>query len=71
MPSDWYRIPLTGGGPVRLTNLNDVGMNASLSPDGSQMAFIGSSGLYIMNLDGSNLFKLSNQLFVGTVAWIP
>ena len=71
VPSDWYRIPITGGGLVRMTNLNDIGLNAGLSPDGTQIAFIGSSGLYIMNLEGSNLFKLSNQLFVGTVNWIP
>jgi Tol biopolymer transport system component len=70
-PSDWYIISTTGGQPKRLTYQNDIGMYADLSPDGQQMAFISATGLYVMNLDGSNLAKLSKQVFIGSVDWIP
>ena len=71
VPSDWYRAPLSGGVPQRLTNLNEVNLNGDLSPDGSQLAFIGASGLYVMNIDGSSLIQLSNDVMIGTVDWIP
>ncbi len=71
VPSDWYWTPLNGGSPQRLTSLYDVNLNGDLSPDGSQMAFIGASGLYVMNTDGSNLELLTNDLFIGTVSWLP
>jgi Tol biopolymer transport system component len=71
VPSDWYRVSLTSGRVKRLTTLNEVNLNGDLSPDGSRMAFIASSGLYVVNLDGSNLIQLSEDRFVGTVDWIP
>jgi Tol biopolymer transport system component len=71
VPSDWYEVSIGGGEPRRLTNLNDVGMYADLSPDGQQVAFISATGLFIMSLDGTNLYNLSNQVYIGTVDWIP
>jgi Tol biopolymer transport system component len=71
VPSDWYRVDLGTRQVVRLTNLNDIGLEGDLSPDGSFMAFIGSAGLYIMRLDGSDLTLISNQVWMGTVDWIP
>jgi Tol biopolymer transport system component len=70
VPSDWYTAPITGGNPQRLTELNEVNLIGDLSPDGSQMAFIGASGLYVMNIDGSGMVKLSDRLLIGTVDWI-
>ncbi len=70
IPSDWYTIPTAGGQPERLTEMNNTGMYADLSPDGRQLAFISAAGLYIMNLDGSELFSLSDQIFIGTIDWI-
>jgi Tol biopolymer transport system component len=71
VPSDWYRAPLSGGAPRRLTNLEDVNLNGDLSPDGSRLAFISATGLYVMNVDGSNLIQLSDDVLIGTVDWIP
>ena len=71
VPSDWYRAPVSGGTPQRLTNLEEVNLNGDLSPDGSQMAFICAGGVYVMNIDGSNLVQLSNDVMIGTVDWIP
>jgi Tol biopolymer transport system component len=71
VPSDWYLAPLSGGTPQRLTKLKDLNLNGQLSPDGSQMAFVAASGLYVINVDGTNLVKLSNGAYDGTVDWIP
>ena len=71
IPSDWYSIPVTGGNPVRLTNLNDTGMYACNSPDGRHIAFISKSGLYLMNPDGTGITRLSDMVVTGTVDWIP
>jgi hypothetical protein len=71
VPSDWYIVPAGGGQPQRLTAINDVGMFADLSPDGTRMAFISATGLYVMNVDGSELEQISNEILVGTVDWLP
>ena len=70
VPSDWYRVELDSGRVSRLTNLEDIGMYASLSPDGQRAAFIAQTGVYVMNLDGSQLTQLSNQAATGTVDWV-
>jgi hypothetical protein len=70
VPSDWYQVTLPGGGPQRLTRLNDTGMFADISPAGDRIIFISAIGLYTMKLDGSDLVQISPQLFVGTVDWI-
>jgi Tol biopolymer transport system component len=70
VPSDWYQVILPGGEPQRLTRLNDTGMFADVSPGGDRIVFISATGLYIMNLDGSDLVQISSQVFTGTVDWI-
>jgi hypothetical protein len=71
VPSDWYQVPLEGGSIQRLTTLGDTGLFGDLSPDGTQMAFIASSGLYILNLESGELAHLSEETFIGTIDWIP
>ena len=71
IPSDWYSVPLMGGNPQRLTNLNDTGMYACISPDGKHIAFISQSGLYLMNPDGTGITQISDMVVTGTVDWIP
>jgi Tol biopolymer transport system component len=70
VPSDWYIVSIGGGNPQPLTSLNDTGLYGDLSPDGTQMAFISASGLYVMKIDGSNLVQLSHDVLIGTVDWI-
>ena len=70
-PSDWYLVPVEGAQPQRLTNLGEMRLAGSLSPDGERMAFISANGLYVMNIDGSGLIKLSHDVMVGSVDWIP
>ncbi len=70
IPSDWYRVPVKGGTVERLTHLEDTGMYASLSPDRTRIAFISATGIYVMNLDGSNLTLLNQLVATGTVDWV-
>jgi Tol biopolymer transport system component len=71
IPSDWYRVSISGGQVDRLTNLNDTGMYATVSPDKNWMAFISQTGLYVMRIDGTGLTQLSDLVATGTVDWVP
>lgn len=72
VPSDWWRVPLTGGNPERLTELRATGLYGDFSPDGRYIAFISSLGLHVMAPDGEDLVTLISapDLF-GTLSWIP
>ena len=70
IPSDWYVAPSSGGSATQLTNLGDTGMYGSLSPDHQWIAFISSTGIYVMKLDGSNLTQLATLVANGTVDWV-
>lgn len=71
VPSDWYEQALGGRSPVLLTRVADTGMTASLSPDGKNMAFIGSQGLYAYNFASGKSQILSTLEVVGTINWLP
>ena len=71
IPSDWYRVSISGGQVDRLTNLSDTGMYASVSPDKKWVAFISQTGLYVMRIDGTDLTQLSDLVANGTVDWVP
>jgi hypothetical protein len=72
VPSDWWSVPLAGGVPTRLTNLQTINLFASISPDQKHIASVGGEGIFVMDLDGSNLTQLVvDQGVHGTVSWIP
>jgi Tol biopolymer transport system component len=72
IPSDWWSVPVTGGEPIRLTQLNTVGLFASISPDRKHIASLSGEGIFVMDLDGSQLTRLLLDPGVfGTVSWIP
>lgn len=71
VPSDWYYAPVEGGKPQRLTELNELGLSGALSPDGKHAAFLSGSGLYIMEIEGAEVFQALKELTVGTVDWVP
>jgi Tol biopolymer transport system component len=72
IPSDWWSIPVTGGTPAQLTNIQTVNLFASLSPDQKYIASLSGEGIFVMDLDGSNLTQLLSDTGVhGTVSWIP
>jgi Tol biopolymer transport system component len=73
VPSDWWSVPTSGGTLSRLTNIQASGLYASLSPDKKHIVSFSSAGIFVMNLDGSELTTLIPNLdgFTGTVQWIP
>jgi hypothetical protein len=72
VPSDWWSVPVTGGKPTQLTNIQTINLFASLSPDETRIASMSGEGLFVMDLDGSSLTQLVTDPEVhGTVSWIP
>jgi Tol biopolymer transport system component len=72
VPSDWWSVPVTGGSPTQLTHLQTVNLFASLSPDQRHIASLSGEGIFVMDLDGSNLTQVvSDSGLHGTVSWIP
>lgn len=72
VPSDWWSVPITGGVPNQLTQLSTVNLFADISPDKKHIVSIGGEGLFVMELDGSNLNRLvSDPGIYGTVRWLP
>jgi TolB protein len=61
--TDIYRIPATGGEPVRLTNTPGINVGGSYSPDGKRIVFesdrSGSQQVYVMNADGTDQKRIS------------
>jgi len=72
IPSDWWSVPVTGGVPTQLTNIQTINLFGSISPDKRYIASLSGEGLFVMDLDGSNLTRLIADPGVhGTVTWIP
>ena len=72
VPSDWWSVPITGGNPTRLTQLQTVKLFAALSPDNKHIASVNGDGIFAMDLDGSNIMRLlSDPSISSTVSWIP
>jgi hypothetical protein len=72
VPSDWWSVPVSGGAPTQLTNIQTINLFASLSPDQQHIASVSGEGLFVMDLDGSNLTRLiSDPGIHGTVRWVP
>jgi hypothetical protein len=71
VPSDWWRVPVAGGPPERLTHLFETGLYGDISPDGEWIGFLGASGLFVMRPDGSQVTRLSRDGGTGTLEWLP
>jgi Tol biopolymer transport system component len=70
-PSDWWRVPVEGGEPERLTTRREVGLNGMFAPDGRRFAFGATTGLYVMQPDGGHIQRLGDMTIVRSVSWIP
>ena len=72
LPSDWYRLPVTGGEVERLTTINGVGLYGRFSPSGVPIfAFTSQGGIYEMAADGRELTKWLEGAFTDSLAWTP
>lgn len=76
-PADWWRVPVSGGDPQKLTSILDLGMYGTFSPDGRHVAFSSYSGLFVMNPDGTNIVRLlgieniPGTIGQATLDWLP
>ena len=70
-PADWWMVPITGGEPKRLTQIQAVNLFARMSPDGQHMVSFSLNGLFVMELDGSNLTSITPDPSGSTVDWLP
>ena len=70
IPSDWWRIPVSGGEIERLTNRDEVGLYGDISTDGEAIIFVSTSGLYQMNADGTGLERLLELSAIPSLSWV-
>ena len=71
VPSDWWSVPISGGAVTRLTQIQTIKLFASVSPDQRYIASLSGEGIFVMNVDGSNLRQLLfDPGVMGTLRWI-
>jgi Tol biopolymer transport system component len=70
LPSDWWRVTVGGGQPERLTQMYRSGLYGAFAPEGSRIAFIDSTGVFVMNPDGSEIVQLLQISTWGMLAWV-
>jgi Tol biopolymer transport system component len=72
LPSDWWSVPITGGTPNQLTNLQSLSLFGTFSPDKKHIASYSLNGIFVMNPDGTELTMVVNDVggIPGTVSWI-
>jgi Tol biopolymer transport system component len=58
IPSDWWRIPVSGGEPERLTELNLVGLYGDFVENGRYLAFASRSGLFLLDTADMSVSQL-------------
>ncbi|MCP5094392.1 MAG: hypothetical protein GY943_02435 [Chloroflexi bacterium] len=71
IPSDWWRMPVNGGTPERLTEIDEVGIYGIFAEDGRSIYFASQTGLYQMNLDGSQVTQLVEVTAAPSLSWLP
>ena len=71
VPSDWWRVDLETGQTGQVSRVFDQGMFGDFSPEGDRIAFISSTGLWIINPDGSGLVQvIEGRSFYGNIEWV-
>jgi len=76
-PADWWQVPVAGGPPRQLTQINDSSMYGTFSPDGQHIAYISASGLFVMKPNGTDIIQLMSitelpgSVGSATVDWLP
>jgi Tol biopolymer transport system component len=70
IPSDWWRMPVAGGDLERLTNRDAIGLYGEISTDGETILFVSTTGLYLMNADGSGIEQLLEISAAPSLSWV-
>jgi Tol biopolymer transport system component len=68
--SDWWRVPVSGGQAERLTHVTRSGLYGTFAPDGKYIAFVDSTGLYVMAPDGGEILQVLDMPGSGIMAWV-
>jgi Tol biopolymer transport system component len=68
-PSEWWRMPVAGGQPTRLTQIATAGLSGGFSPDGQWMAFISYRGVGLYGLSSQKVTWLVPVTTLGDVIW--
>jgi len=68
--ADIWAVSTSGGEPYKLAILRAQGLHLSYSPDGQYIAFVSTQGLYIMQSDGTRLFRLQETDGLRSVHWV-
>ncbi|NOZ84805.1 MAG: Tol-Pal system beta propeller repeat protein TolB [Deltaproteobacteria bacterium] len=73
---DLWKVAISGGKPVPVSEYRGLNVGASLSPDGNWIALTlskdGNSEIYKMHPDGSGMHRLTNSLGIdSSPAWSP
>ena len=73
VPSDWWSVPVDGGDVTQLTHLQTTALFASVLPDQKHIASYSGGGLFVMNLDGTGLRMLDNDIggIPSSLHWMP
>lgn len=71
LPSRWWRLPVSGGEPEPITEEAHVGQYGVFAPDGRSIAFSSKSGIYLMQLDGSDVRLLLDTPAADSLSWTP
>ena len=73
VPSELWRVPISGGVPVQLTHIQAPGLYTALSPDLKHFASFASTKLFVMGPGAGNLVLILDNLggVNGSISWIP
>jgi Tol biopolymer transport system component len=73
LPSDWWSVPISGGTPTQLTNIQSLSLFGTFSPDKKYIASYSLNGIFVMKPDGTELTIVFNDVggIPGTVSWVP
>lgn len=69
-PQDIWTVAPDGSRLTRITNIQEDQPSAAWSADGSQIAVIGQTGLYLVNADGSNITRLGYGYLHSELSWL-
>ena len=69
VPSDWWEIDLATSQLTRLTRQYDTSMFGAFAADGRHIAYLSTSGLWIMGPDGGKPQRILNTTGYGTLDW--
>lgn len=73
LPASWWRVPVAGGAPERLTTQTFTQLDGAVAPDGEWLLSASDQGLFVLHLaSGEVTFLLRGSvMFYGLVAWRP